>query len=247
MGEQSDYWSLEDLWNPRTHSNLKMQGHIYDFRYLTIIEKETSGTKHNPWYYCSFTTGLLPWIWNSLEKNPRQKNPIDCGHLNSASFGQRLAGSNSLFMTFKEVTNKLFWIYNINKADTGCDPLNSLYKYTDLVQEYNASFTTRERLLKSNTSYVLKKTKPKTQKTIKQPCGSDQNSGLQDRPETNPQGPLCHSAPKSSPSLQQCRAHKHCEADWCLQVIHGSVIISFSSHLPLWSSVPQTWLIYYLH
>lgn len=24
--------------------------HAYDLRYLAIIEKETSGTNHNPWY-----------------------------------------------------------------------------------------------------------------------------------------------------------------------------------------------------
>lgn len=39
------------------------------------------------------------------------------GLLNSASFGQILLGSNSAFLTFREVTNKLFWLYsNINNS-----------------------------------------------------------------------------------------------------------------------------------
>lgn len=50
MEDHNDCWSHEDLWNPSTYSNLKMQGHVYDFRYLAIIEKEMSGIKHNPWY-----------------------------------------------------------------------------------------------------------------------------------------------------------------------------------------------------
>lgn len=50
-------------------------------------------------------------------KKPKPTKTIHHGPLNSASFGQRLPGSTSPIMTFKEVTNKLFWTYNnINKS-----------------------------------------------------------------------------------------------------------------------------------
>lgn len=92
-----------------------MQGHVYDFRYLTIIEKETSRTKQSlillQFYYWPTALDL-----KQFGKKPKAKKNIDRGHLNSASFGQRLPGSNSLSMAFKKVTNKLFWTYNnINK------------------------------------------------------------------------------------------------------------------------------------
>lgn len=68
-----------------------------------------------------------------MVKKPKATKNIDHGHLNSASFGQRLPGSKS-FMTHKEVTNKLFWTYNnINKSRCW------LWSFKQLVQIHRLS------------------------------------------------------------------------------------------------------------